>query len=184
VNFIPVFDLDGTLLDSDSALAAPFVALGVPGHEVTFGHVFEDECARLGITPDDYVAHYDVSLAQPFPGVEDLVARLGRWAICSNKHGPVGRAELARLGWTPEVALFADHFGGPKRLDPALAALHIDAAAAVFVGDTAHDRACADASGVRFALAGWNARVEPAAGDILLRRPLDLLGLIGNDRRR
>ncbi|MEY2591194.1 MAG: hypothetical protein QOJ67_3178, partial [Acidimicrobiaceae bacterium] len=26
---VPLFDLDGTLLDSDEALAAPFVALGV-----------------------------------------------------------------------------------------------------------------------------------------------------------
>ena len=36
--------------------------------------------------------------AQPFPGVVELVARLDRWAVCSNKHAESGRAELARLG--------------------------------------------------------------------------------------
>ena len=44
---IPVFDLDGTLLDSDAALVAPFVALGVPPERITFGHVLADECAAL-----------------------------------------------------------------------------------------------------------------------------------------
>ena len=57
-----VFDLDGTLVDSDAALVAPFVALGVRREEVTFGHVLADECARLGITVDDYLDHFDYAI--------------------------------------------------------------------------------------------------------------------------
>ena len=173
---IPIFDFDGTLVDSDEALAAPFVALGVPRDEVTFGHVFEDECRRLGIAVDDYLALYDPAASEPFPGVDELLGRLDRWALCSNKHGAGGRSELERLGWTPEVALFADAFGGgPKRLEPVLAALGVRADEVIFVGDTAHDRACARAVGCRFALAGWNSRVVPEPGDVVLARPADLL---------
>src|SRR5687767_7028135 len=166
-------------MDSDEALAAPFVALGVPREEVTFGHVVEEECARLGIDPARYVELYDVDAALPFPGVEELVGSLGRWALCSNKHPAAGRAELARLGWQPEVALFADAFGGgPKRLGPVLEALGVEAADVVFVGDTDHDRECAAAVGCRFAVAAWNPRAADLTGDHVVTDPLELLALV------
>ena len=172
---IPVFDLDGTLVDSDAALSAPFVALGVAPEEITFGHVVADECARLGISLDAYLAAYDTEAAQPFDGVTELLATLDRWAVCSNKHPTSGRAELARLGWSPEVALFADAFEGPKDLGPVVTALGIEATDVVFVGDTAHDRRCAAAVGARFALAGWNPRAVSEPGDLVLAAPADLL---------
>jgi HAD superfamily hydrolase (TIGR01549 family) len=173
---VAVFDLDGTLLDSDEALAAPFVALGIPREQVTFGHVVADECRRLGIAIDDYLSRYDVGAAPAYPGADELIAGLGRWAVCSNKVRWAGEAELARLGWTPEVALFADDFGGAsKAVAPVLERLAVDPAAVVFVGDTAHDRTAARDAGVAFALAGWNPRAEPQPGDLVLRRPTDLL---------
>jgi HAD superfamily hydrolase (TIGR01549 family) len=176
---VVVFDLDGTLLDSDEALAAPFAALGVPRSAVTFGHVVADECARLGLSLDEYLAHYDVSAAQPYPGVDELLARLPRWAVCSNKHPKSGVAEIARLGWKPEVALFASDFGGgPKELGPVLERLGAPASEVVFVGDTDHDRSCAAAVEVAFGLAAWNRRAEPRAGDFVLQRPADLLELV------
>lgn len=179
---LAVFDLDGTLLDSDAALAAPYVALGVPASAVTYGHVVADECRRLGLAVDDYVALYDVGAAPPFPGVASMVERLERWAVCSNKVGACGSAELARLGWAPEVASFAEAFGGgPKRLEPVLDALGVDDPASVlFVGDTAHDRSCADAAGTGFALAGWNPRARAAAvpGDLVLSAPAEVLDLV------
>jgi HAD superfamily hydrolase (TIGR01549 family) len=176
---VAVCDLDGTLIDSDAALVAPFVALGVPREEISFGHVIGAECERLGVSLDDYVALYDTDVVQPFAGVAEVVARLGRWAVCSNKHPVSGRAELARLGWRPELALFTDAFDGPKALGPVLAALAVEAAEVVFVGDTAHDRACARAAGAVFALAAWNPRARPAEGDVVLERPEQLLELLG-----
>jgi HAD superfamily hydrolase (TIGR01549 family) len=170
-----VFDLDGTLLDSDRALADAYVALGVRREEVTYGHVVAEECARLGLSLDDYVAAYDTSAARPFPGMEALLARLDRWAIVSNKRPESGRAELARLGWRPAGAWFADAFDGPKRLDPVLDALGVDAGACWFVGDTDHDRAGARAVGCRFVLAGWNPRAAPRPGDVVARHPLEVL---------
>jgi HAD superfamily hydrolase (TIGR01549 family) len=172
----PVFDLDGTLIDSDRALADAFVTLGVAPEAVTFGHVLADECERLGVALGDYLDAYDTNAVQPFDGVEELLGEVERWAVVSNKHPVSGRAELERLAWSPEVALFADSFGGgPKRLEPVLDALGRRAADVVLVGDTAHDRACARAAGCRFFLAGWNPRAEPEPGDVVLGEPLELL---------
>lgn len=172
---IPVFDLDGTLLDSDAALVAPFAALGVPADQITFGHTLAIECERLGIEVTDYLARYDDTLALPFAGVEELVAHLDRWAVCSNKHQDAGKAELARLGWEPEVAMFADSFDGPKQLGPVLGAIGARPDDVIFVGDTDHDRRCALDVGCHFALAGWNPRASAALGDLVRSRPLDLV---------
>lgn len=175
-----VFDLDGTLLDSDAALRDPFLRLGVAEEDITYGHVLADECERLGVALEDYLAAYDLAAAQPYPGVDEVVARLGRWAVCSNKDGDTGRAELARLGWHPAVALFADAFAGaPKALGPVVDALGVAGSDVLFVGDTDHDRACAAAVGAGFALAGWNPRAEPRAGDVVLRQPAEVLELLG-----
>jgi HAD superfamily hydrolase (TIGR01549 family) len=175
---VPIFDLDGTLLDSDAALAGAFVALGVPRESITFGHVLAEECTRLGVSLESYLEAYDHGAALPFPGVEEMLAALGHWGLCSNKHSSSGRTELARLGWRPDAALFSEDFGGPKRLDLVLETLGIDAAGAVFVGDTDHDRACAADVGVAFALAGWNPRTAPSGADTVLTQPADLLALL------
>lgn len=175
---VPIFDLDGTLVDSDAALVAPFVALGIAEQDVTFGHLLADECARLGISVSDYLDHYDAEAVAPFAGVPEVVARLGRWAVCSNKVAVHGTAELARLGWHPEVARFADDFDGPKALGPVLDALGLEATEVVYVGDTDHDRRCARAVGAPFVLAGWNPRATARPGDVVLGQPGELLELL------
>jgi phosphoglycolate phosphatase-like HAD superfamily hydrolase len=180
---VAVCDLDGTLLDSDEALLAPFVALGIDPDAVGRGRPVAEECAVHGVTVAQYVAAYDTTVVAPFPGVAELVAGLDRWAVCSNKHQGSGRAELARLGWEPEVSLFTDAFDGPKRLGPVLDRLGVGPREIVFLGDTAHDRACAHEVGATFALAGWNPRARPEAGDEVLRHPSELFELLEGDRR-
>jgi phosphoglycolate phosphatase-like HAD superfamily hydrolase len=174
-----LFDFDGTLVDSDTALQAPFAALGVAEADVPpLGLPLPIACDRAGITVADYLAHYDVQAVRPFPGVEAMLARLDRWGLCSNKDRPTAERELARLGWVPTVAFFSEDFGGrPKVLAPVLAALGLAPGEALLVGDTAHDRACARDAGVDFALAGWNARTVPGPGDLVLARPGDVLAV-------
>ncbi|MCX7620406.1 MAG: HAD-IA family hydrolase [Acidimicrobiales bacterium] len=179
---IPIFDLDGTLLDSDAALTAAFAELGVAPEQVTFGHVLAEECARLGIAVEDYVSQYDVTAAEPFPGIEEMLSRLERWGLCSNKHPDSGRAELARLGWSPEVALFADAFNGPKRLGPALDAMGVAPEQAVFIGDSDHDRLCARSAGVEFVVAGWNPRARAEPGDFVATEPLVICQVLDRPR--
>lgn len=175
---VAVCDLDGTLVDSDAALADAFLALGVAPSEITYGHVLSEECLRLGIAVGDYLNAYDSSKAVPFPGIQEMVTRLTRWAVCSNKHHDSGTAELDRFDWKPEVALFADSFNGPKRLEPVLEALDLAPNDVVFLGDTAHDRHCAERAGATFALAGWNPRARAEATDVVLSHPLDFLALL------
>ena len=68
------FDLDGTLVDSDEALIAPFLACGVVQSAIPpLGLLLEDACALVDITVADYIAAYDPSLVRPFPGVVELV---------------------------------------------------------------------------------------------------------------
>jgi HAD superfamily hydrolase (TIGR01549 family) len=170
-----VFDLDGTLLDSDAALRAAFLALGIAPGDITYGHVIADECARLGISLDVYLDAYDIASARPFPGVEAMLGELERWAVCSNKHPRSGAAELARLGWAPEVVRFADAFDGPKRLDVMLDALGLPAESVLYVGDTDHDREAAAEVGCRFVLAGWNPRSRARPGDEVADVPADVV---------
>ena len=173
-----VFDLDGTLVDSDAALIEPFLRLGIRRDEIELGRLLEDECDRLGVRVEDYLALYEPEAVEPFAGVSDVLGRVGRWAVASHKVRASGVRELDRLGWSPEVAFFAEDFGGrAKHLEPVLAALGVPAREVVFVGDTAHDRTCAREAGAVFALAGWNPRVEAAPGDLVLATPADLLDL-------
>lgn len=174
-----IFDLDGTLIDSDRALVQAFVRCGVPEEVVTFGHVLHDECERLGIGVDDYIAAYDPAEAQPFAGVVELLAAVPRWAIASHKDRTTGRAELDALGWQPECAFFTQDFGGTKELEVVLTALDLRSHEAAYVGDTAHDRAAAARAGVRYVVAGWNRRSDIADGDEVAATPADVLRIVG-----
>jgi HAD superfamily hydrolase (TIGR01549 family) len=179
---VALFDFDGTLVDSDRALTLPFEELGVPeDRRPPLGLPLVEACRRAGITVDAYLERYDASAAQPFDGITELVRSLDRWGLASNKQRTSGRRELARLGWDPTAAFFSDDFGGrEKELGPLLAALGIEPAGAVFIGDTHHDRACAAALGVRFAVAGWNprARATAAGDDLVLSHPHEVLDLL------
>ena len=178
---VVVFDLDGTLVDSDAALVAPFVQLGVDPADITFGHAVAEECARLGISMSDYVDAYDTKVVEAFDGVQTVLDAVPRWAVCSNKHPESGRAELERLGWEPEVAMFADEFGwAHKSLPPVLERLAVGPAEVLMVGDSNGDLHCAEQVGCDFAWAGWNPRVaEAGPGGTVLERPSVLLWLLG-----
>lgn len=178
-----LFDFDGTLVDSDAALTAPFLALGVDPTTVPLGLPLFEACQLVGIEVADYLARYDHTAAQPFDGVAEMLDALPRWGLCSNKERTSGLAELARCGWSPAIALFSDDFGGqPKELGPVLEALGVQADEAIFVGDTEHDRASAARAGVAFALAGWNPRAAPVPGELVLVHPSEVLALVHGDR--
>lgn len=176
---IAIFDLDGTLVDSDAALLAPFEALGVDAAAIPLGLPLAAACELAGVRVADYLAAYDGTVVEPFPGVDQMLQQLGRWAVCSNKVRVSGRAELARLGWSPAIAMFSEDFDGrPKELKPVLDALSLRSDEVLFVGDTAHDRSSAEVAGVQFALAGWNPRVRAERGDLVLGDPAAVLPLL------
>lgn len=170
---IAVFDFDGTLVDSDEALIAPFLELGIDRSRVRLGRVLADECADLGVTVEDYLSLYDPTVSKPFPGIDHLLAGLSTWGVCSNKHPESGRSELRRLGWSPTAVSWALATG--KTLVPLLSQLGVEGRELLYVGDTDHDRACAAEVGARFALAGWNPRVAGEPGDLVLSTPGEVL---------
>lgn len=176
-----VFDFDGTLVDSDEALVVAFERLGVNRSTVTFGHAIGEELSRLGLDLDDYADAYDTDAVRPFDGIDEVMGRLGRWAVCSNKHPASATAELSRLGWRPEVALFAEDFSwAHKRVRPVLDLLGLPAERVAVVGDSEGDLRCALEVGCDMYWAGWNPRV-PSAVEVgtVLFRPVDLLALYG-----
>lgn len=176
---VPIFDLDGTLLDSDEALVQPFLGFGVRREDIVFGEPLGDACERLGVDIDAYLDAYDVSLAQPFPGVDEMVRRLERWAVASNKYGVGAHRELERLKWQPDVVMFSEDFEyRPKELKTVLLELGIDAHEAVFIGDTDGDRQAAAQAGVTFALSAWNPRALSVGDEVVLRRPMDVFELL------
>lgn len=180
-----VFDFDGTLIDSDQALVEPFLALGVDPAEISFGHAVAPECERLGISLDAYVDAYDVEAAQPYAGITELLASLGRWGICSNKHPRPAAAELRRLGWHPEVVMCADAFGWRhKSLAPLLRKMGLRGDQIVMVGDSEGDLACAREVGAPMVWAGWNPRVRVAdPPGLVAEDPAELLRLFPGIRR-
>ena len=173
---IVIFDFDGTLVDSDEALLVPFDELGVPREEVVMGSAVAEECKRLGISMDAYVSAYDTDTVQPYPGVGEMLAALPRWAVLSNKHPDSAVAEMARLGWEPELLMCADAFGwAHKSLKPMLDVLGLGPEDVVMVGDSEGDLRCAEEVGCRFLWAGWNERVrERRPGGQVLAEPADL----------
>ena len=91
-----VFDLDGTLVDSDHALIAPYLRLGFTLDDVRLGPLLAEECQRLGITMEDAAhilsaignvrisqaafANYNVTVRTEFPKSIDRRGRLAGYA--------------------------------------------------------------------------------------------------------
>jgi HAD superfamily hydrolase (TIGR01549 family) len=180
---VVIFDFDGTLIDSDEALLVPFDQFGIPRAEVVMGSPVAEECDRLGISMEEYIDAYDTESVPPFDGVAEMLARIPRWAILSNKHPAPARRELERLGWEPELVMCADTFDWQhKALEPMLDALGVGADRVALVGDSDGDLQCALAVGCRFLWAGWNERVRARRpeGEVAAT-PADVLSLLGFD---
>ena len=111
---VPLFDFDGTLVDSDVALTAPGTRSGSIRTSCRSG-CRSSRRATGGVTVEAYLEHYDPSAAQPVRRASTTcwTARpVGAWR--PTRSAPrAGGAE--RLGWTPDVALFSDDFGGARR---------------------------------------------------------------------
>ena len=179
---MPLFDFDGTLVDSDVALTAPWHALGVDPDLVPLGLPLVEACERAGVTVEAYLAHYDPTAALPFAGVAELLAGLDRWGLASNKERASGRRELERLGWHARGGAVLGRLRRPRegagaRCSTPWTSTPTASCSSATPATTAPARA---PSALRFALAGWNprARAGAEAGDLVLDRPEDVLDLL------
>jgi len=178
-----VFDLDGTLVDSQAdilrAYEAAFDALGIatpPRGRLlsTIGTRLEECFAQLlgdpAMGPEGtrhFRAWYEVHCldhTRPFAGVDDSLRRLAGnvpMAVCTMKKGPYARKVVAGLGWEElfEEVLGAEE-GFPAKPDPAMLLelcrrLEVAPGETAFVGDTRLDALTAKAAGCPFHFAAW-----------------------------
>ncbi len=172
-----LFDLDGTLADSEPLIARAVVeSAGVSGHALRPQQVTEalgppmtvllrsllpigeEEAQRIY---DDYQERYNgrfVPQTQPLPGAPELLASLhGRdvaMAIVTNKNELGGKTLVEALGWTawfPVVVGMNTAAKAKPAPEPALYALEalgLPPEAAAFVGDSEADMGCGHAAGL------------------------------------
>jgi phosphoglycolate phosphatase len=173
-----LFDLDGTLADSESLIAEGIrQALAEHGYDVTHqqvmdilgppmtemvpmlvGPVPDDEYKRIRAAYDRNYHEVQLPNIPPLPGavalLDALEARGIPLAIVTNKIEQGGHDQLAAMGWTERFAtvIGANTAARSKPFaDPALLALERLGVApddAAFVGDTGADMECATAAGI------------------------------------
>jgi phosphoglycolate phosphatase len=182
-----VFDLDGTLVDSlpdiAAALNEALSAADLPMHHLDAVRGFLGDGARelvrraAGPQPSeaaidelvvDYRARYATQLVartRPYDGVVELLARLPRAAVLTNKPGREARRIVDELGLgSAFVAVVGEGDGHPRKPDPtalrALVATH-GARRAVYIGDSHVDAITAERAGIDFVFVTWGyGRVE------------------------
>jgi phosphoglycolate phosphatase len=182
--FALLFDLDGTLIDSDADLAAAanrargalgLAPLPVPDVRRHVGHglayllqhvVPADLHARLPEARDAFVAWYRAHLldaTRPYPGAAEAldVLRGHPLGIVTNKPAMFLDPIIAGLGWGDRFGVVVGGDTLPERkphpvpLLHAIARLGATPGRALYVGDSEVDRETAAAAGVRFLCVGW-----------------------------
>jgi len=173
-----LFDLDGTLADSEALIADGIrLALEEHGYHVTFQQVMDilgppmTEMVPLlvgPVGPEEYQSiraayvrnYHEVQLPriQPLPGAPELLDRLRQaevpLAVVTNKIEEGAYEQLDAMGWTERFSavIGADSAARPKPFpDPALLALErlgVQPEAAAFLGDTGADMECSLTAGI------------------------------------
>ncbi|MEW5764748.1 MAG: HAD family hydrolase [Acidobacteriota bacterium] len=179
-----VFDLDGTLIDSQedvlSAFGAAFRALDLPlpprrellrviglRLEDCFLSFVDGDPARAAQGAGAFRAHYarhHLDRTRPFAGVDDALATLAHsqaLGLCTMKKAEFMHRLLAAFGWRERfAAVLGSEEGFPAKPDPAmllevLRRLGARPEQSLFVGDTWMDGQMARDAGVPFAFAAY-----------------------------
>lgn len=196
-----VFDVDGTLLDTEKAVLSSFqdVLYEVRGKRVPV----EELRFALGITGEDALKQIEM---------DNPIVVLRRWEELLRQYADTvsvydGIAELAaalteggcRLGIvTSRTRAEFDHDFGEFDIDryfgvtvcaddttqhkpaadPLLKYMELTGAGreeVLYIGDSVYDSKCAENAGVDFALAVWGSHTEKTRADYYLRQPMELL---------
>ena len=179
-----LFDLDGTLIDSIDLIMASFrhtmrTHLGsVPdeaGWRAGFGTPLrsqlqafagdDEQAARMVATYRAYTDVHHDRLLRSYAGIDRGLAALSRagvrLAVVTSKTHALARRGLTRCGLNHYFDVLvgfddiAEHKPHPAPVLAALERLGVDAAGALFVGDSPHDIRAGRAAGVRTAAVLW-----------------------------
>lgn len=207
-----VFDVDGTLLDSQQVINEALARTGreLTGREVPLSLAAEafsmpsrpalrhvgvaEENMERGLHLFEQYSYCSGRVSPAFPGVRELLEGLAGAGVPMSVFSARLEEEFERDPSFPPLAPFFRRLMGtrysvnPKPApDGLLRFLREEGLAAgevLMVGDSAADSRSAAGAGIPFALAGWNSGADPAAipHDFLLRSPGELWGLLGRER--
>lgn len=194
-----LFDVDGTLVNSGSALCRSFVRVmteetgrpvapeeyarywGVPGVQA-FRDMGISEEARIarGIEKWDRYFQELQEWSPPFPGIEELLEELTRGGFVLGVVTSKNDEQLESDFRPSPIAKYLPHrvtVDDTKRHKPfpdplleMVKRLGAEKKECVYIGDTVFDARCAEAAGIDFALATWGLLFPEPEGITAVRR--------------
>lgn len=198
-----VFDVDGTLLDTESAnlrslqdTLRQVSGQAPPQEELTFslGIPGVDALTRLGIADvagtlrlwEEKLSNYR-HLISVFPGIPELLRELSRrelgLGVATSRTRREFNVDFDHLEFTPLLKITVcteDTALHKPNADPLLhymARAKAQPEEVLYIGDSLYDMQCAANAGADFALAGWGA-TEVLNAPHILRHPQDVLALL------
>jgi len=199
-----VFDVDGTLIDTENVIIRALqlvlerrgrfspgdnldFVLGIPG-DISLNKLGVSDCAQAIQEWNEHIQNLSGDI-QLFDGIVPLIEALEERNIRKGIVTSKTRKELkddfgsfGLLGRFAHVVCVDDtpfHKPHPAPLVCCLESAGVPPEHALYIGDTIYDSECARSAGVDFALAGWGAKSESIVPfDLFLKYPLDLLSLL------
>lgn len=194
-----IFDIDGTLIDTQTAflgaLDAALERKGAPHVDIFpyFSLPLADAVRDFGFTDAEFAEWNEdyaqrLSRAPLYEGVRELIPELAKRVrlavVTSRKHdiSHIGLTEHGLFGYF-DVVIAADDVARPKPapdpLNKYADLARCDKSEMVFIGDSIHDKECADSADVTFFAPAW-AKI----GDELKPFGITVKGLLGKVGRR
>ena len=201
-----IFDVDGTLLNSDQAIILALQQvlreeknMEYPSEELipVLGMTSENSMNLLGVPDVKHAAakltlyvKRNTHLMTLYPGIEDMLKKLAGKGIHTGVVTSKTREEF-KFDFMPHGIseyfshiICADdtsrHKPEPDPLIQYVEQTRIDPTTTLYVGDTVFDQQCANGAQIGFAIAMWGAKQpERTVAKYRLNRPDDLLRIVG-----
>ena len=203
-----IFDLDGTILNTEKAILKSLqkvlveeniyyeqddlrFALGIPGKD-TLKKIGISDIERVHPKWSKTVLEFSGEV-EIFENLKEVIIQLAEMSITTGivtsktSQEIIDEFDRFEMGSYFKEVISADHTTkhkpNPEPLLLCLEKLHIPNEEAVYIGDSIYDMQCAHSAGVRFALAHWGAKKTEGfeAADYILRKPEDILSLLTTD---
>lgn len=199
-----VFDIDGTLIDTEQAVLCSFqdtvkelTGKTMPIEELTFclGITGEDALQRISMENVPAALNLWIEkliacnhMMSVFEGIPELLAELKKrgiqMGIVTSKTRVNYKSDFESFGIKEyfSTAVCADdtkeHKPMPGPLLKYMEMIGEPAERILYVGDSIYDRECAKGAGVDFAIAGWGSKGRVKEAEYCLESPLDLLAVL------